>query len=182
MSSEFNPKCYDFYVDTFKISLPYDTRDIRVTCPDFAHLLDHTIAVLWKMFSKNFSDFDQFHLVWALKFLEGIKGNNKLMSVEMKSLENFLRTLVLHKYTKSDLTPKRLNPNRKVRLMSNPQYVPRSLDLSSRQITPNTTIMNSTMFNDPSMNEAFLGEKYIDNNTQILSVNFFQYSIFKRIK
>lgn len=97
-------KCYDFCVNNSQ-DLPLDPSNIRVASPDFAILLDHTIGVIWKLLKKdaNVASLDQFHLIWALKFLEGIKPKRGHVSKDVDLLKLLLRKLIVEKYAGSDV-------------------------------------------------------------------------------
>lgn len=99
-------KCYDFCIDSEELEWDdFDATGIRVETPDYAILLDHTIGVIWKLFNKDsdIKPLDHFHLIWALKFLEGIKPSRGYVTKDVDLLKILIRNLLVHEFAGSDV-------------------------------------------------------------------------------
>lgn len=70
------PKCYNFTVPE---SLPCNASRFKVKCPELIQLMDHTVAVVWKMFADggvHLKEVDCNQLIWAYQFLDGVRSSN----------------------------------------------------------------------------------------------------------
>lgn len=156
-------KCYDFCVDSE--DLPHDPSNIRVACPDFTVLLDHTIGVIWKLMKKDadVGTLDQFHLIWALKFLEGIKPQRGRVSKDVQLLRLLIRKLIVEEYAGADVVkviPLEISTKEDERPSFNNKDKTLDLDTMEVSMEENTLDLDtSEMGTKDDMNAGFVEEK-----------------------
>lgn len=95
---------YSFLIkDDFGSAIRLDQayiKNTRIQCPHFSALLDHTIAVLWGIFSKSQKgyEFRPAQITWAIRFLEGIKNKNGNLSVDISKAIERMEKFIFYKY------------------------------------------------------------------------------------
>lgn len=152
-------KCYDFCVDSLDIHP--DPTNIRVACPDFSILLDHTIGVIWKLMNKDadVKSVDQFHLIWALKFLEGIKPERGHVTKDVELLKLLIRKLIVDAYAGSDV--EKPKPLEKTKLETNTKPGPNQNINNNEELILDKafSLDKSDMRDNGDLNKGFVGDE-----------------------
>lgn len=75
LKHDYAPKPYTFKMPKF---LHFNMKTPKVNCPPFHVLLDHTIAVIWLLFSPKqpTKELGIVHLQWAISFLQAIRNHH----------------------------------------------------------------------------------------------------------
>lgn len=103
----FNQRVYNFalpqeYVDSF---LYWNLNSYEVACPNSAVLLDHTLAVIWHIFSDDGAElynFNRADITWALRFLESIDTKDAGDTSDLNQLIKLLRNILITRYSMED--------------------------------------------------------------------------------
>jgi hypothetical protein len=105
----FNPQVYNFtFSDEFADSvLNWELESFEVNCPRYQVLLDHTVAVVWHLFSDGGNELlnlNKSDISWALKFLEAIDTSDCDASdtKDIHAMMRFMRKVLIARYSMED--------------------------------------------------------------------------------